>query len=125
MSIRDYRATDFILVLSAVLWHGVASAAQYGTNAVADAFVTTGATGSLRDNNYGGAGSLGLSAAGSLQGDFQSVLAFDLSGARHMFDSQFGAGLWAVASVSLQLASAGPNNPIFNPNSAGLFGVQW
>ena len=56
--------------------------AVVSSNPTADAFVTTGSANDLATNNYGGAGALALSAAGSSKGEFQSVLRFDTSGAK-------------------------------------------
>ena len=94
-------------------------------NPTADAFVTTGPANNLATNNYGGAGALAVSAAGSSQGEFQSVMRFDTSGAKSSFDSLYGAGLWSVQSVTLQLSAAAPNNAIFNANNAGSFELTW
>jgi hypothetical protein len=94
-------------------------------NPTADAFITTGPANSLSVNNYGAAGALALSAPGSSKGEFQSVLRFDASVAKSTFDSAYGAGLWSLQSVTLQLTAASPNNAIFNANSTGLFGVSW
>jgi hypothetical protein len=100
-------------------------AATFSANPVADAFVTTGASSELRDNNYGTAGALSIAAPGSPKGEFQSVLKFDLSGARASFDALFGPGQWMVLSVSLQLNATSPNNGLFNANAAGNFNVSW
>jgi hypothetical protein len=89
---------------------------------VADAFVTSG--GSLSSSNFGGAGSLAIAAAGLPQGEFQSVLKFDLSAAQSSFNAQFGNGNWTIQSVTLQLTSSPHNNPIFNDVAAGQFGVS-
>jgi hypothetical protein len=102
----------------------VAGAASYITTPVSDAFVTTGATGNLSGNNFGLAGSLAVAAGGLPQGEFQSVLQFDLSGARNSFDAQFGAGLWGIQSVTLKLTSSPHGNPIFNDIAAGQFNVS-
>ena len=101
------------------------NASSFSANPVADAFVTTGPASSLSDSNYGGAGALALSAPGSAKGEFQSVLRFDLAGARSSFDTAFGAGQWAVQSISLQLTAQTANNPIFNASAAGQFGASW
>src|SRR5690242_3498629 len=77
-----------------------ARAAVFTANPVADAFVTTGPSNNLISNNYGGGGTLALSAAGLANGEFQSVLQFDTSGAKSLFDSAYGAGLWSVQSVT-------------------------
>jgi hypothetical protein len=92
----------------------------------ADAFVTTGsATNNLSLNNYGSAGALAVSASGLSKGEFQSVLRFNMSAALSAFNGIYGAGLWTLQSVTLQLTAASPNNAIFNASSAGSFGVSW
>jgi hypothetical protein len=53
------------------------------------------------------------------------VVRFDTSGAKSSFDSLYGAGLWSVQSVTLQLSAAAPNNAVFNANNAGSFGLTW
>jgi hypothetical protein len=100
-------------------------AATFSLNPVADAYVATGPSNNLRDNNYGAAGALSVAAPGSPDGEFQSVLRFDLAGARGSFDALFGVGQWVVQSVSLQLNATLPNNPVFNANAAGSFNVSW
>jgi hypothetical protein len=100
-------------------------AANYTLNPAADAFATTGASGSLSGNNYGGAGALSVAASGLANGQFQSVLRFDLSGAKTFFDTQFGASQWTIQSVTLQLTATSPNNLIFNTSAAGQFGISW
>src|SRR5882724_3078740 len=98
-------------------------AGSFGVNPSADAFVTTGPTGNLNGNNYGGAGALSVAAPGLSQGEFQSVLQFNLSGAKSSFDGQFGVGQWSIQSVTLQLTATSPNNAIFNASAAGQFGI--
>lgn len=92
-----------------------------------DAFVTTGPTGNLTANNYGGAGALAVSGAGGTnsRGQFASLLRFDLDAMATTFDTQFGAGLWGIDSVVLEISSSAANNPIFNANASGQFGVSW
>jgi len=97
---------------------------------VADAFVTTGPANNLVANNYGGAGGLAVSGpdasrAGSFHGLFESVLRFDLAGAKSTFDAAYGEGLWQVQSASLRLTTTAANNAIFNSNSTGLFSISW
>ena len=84
-------------------------------NPAADAFVSAANPAS----NYGSAGALAISAAGLSKGEFDSLLRFDFSAAKASFDSTFGAGLWAINSMSLQLTLAAPNNALFNGNGAG------
>jgi len=100
-------------------------AATFTLNPSADAFVTTGPTSNLVNSNYGGAGALSVAAAGSAQGEFQSVLQFGLSGVKSSFDTQFGAGQWTVQSVSLQFTAQAPGNAIFNLSAAGQFGISF
>jgi len=100
-------------------------AATFGLNPALDAFVTTGPSGNLSGNNYGGAGALSVAAAGLSQGEFQSLLQFNLSAARNSFDTQFGIGQWSIQSVTLQLTATAPNNAIFNTSSAGQFSASW
>ena len=103
-----------------------AQPATFTTNAlaIADAFVAAGPTGNLRTNNYGGGGALAVAAAALPNGEFQSVLRFDLSGVRAAFDAQFGAGQWSVLSIALQLSSSPHSNPIYNDVAAGRFSVS-
>ena len=100
-------------------------AATFSLNPVADAYVATGPSNNLRDNNYGAGGALSVAAPGSPDGEFQSVLRFDLAGARGSFDALFGVGQWVVQSVSLQLNATAPNNAVFNANAPGSFNVSW
>lgn len=99
-------------------------AATYSTNSFADAFVAAGPTGNLSGNNYGGGGALSIAANGLPNGEFQTVLKFDLSGARDAFNAQFGVGQWSVQSISLQLSSSPHNNAIYNAIAAGAFGIS-
>jgi hypothetical protein len=100
-------------------------AASYTTNSFSDAFVTTGpATNNLSGYNFGGAGALSVAAPGLPNGEFQSVLQFNVSGALSALNAQFGAGQWAVQSVALQLTATPNNNPIFNTTAAGMFNVS-
>lgn len=127
MKINLYK---YLLSVSVVLSIGLVTpcrvlGAVVNLNPTADAFVATGPANNLVVSNYGGAGALALSAAGSLNGEFQSVLRFDTSSAKSSFDSLYGAGSWSLQSVTLQLTAASPNNPIFNTNRAGSFGVSW
>ncbi|HEV8541965.1 MAG TPA: PEP-CTERM sorting domain-containing protein [Verrucomicrobiae bacterium] len=97
---------------------------SHSTVAGADAFVAAGPSDNLADNNYGGGGALAIAAPGLPNGEFQSVLKFDLSGARSAFDSRYGAGGWFVQSVSLQLSSSPHSNAIYNDVAAGLFSIS-
>src|SRR5262245_1138047 len=103
----------------------VVRSASFTANPTADALVTTGPTGNLAGNNYGGGGAIALSAPGLPQGELQSVMLFGLSGAASSFNSTFGVGQWSVESISLQLTAAPANNAIFNASAAGMFGISW
>ena len=116
-------AVLFMLMLA--ITAPAARGVSFSTNPAADAFVTTGPSGNLSGNNYGGAGGIAVSAPGSTNGEFQSVLKFDLSGAVASFDTAFGAGQWNLQSVTLQLTAAPPNSGIFNTSSAGQVGISW
>lgn len=94
-------------------------------NPSADAFVTTGPSNTLVNNNYGLAGALSLSAPGLSKGEFQSLLRFDVASAVASFNSTFGPGNWTIDNVTLTLTTALPNNPIFNGNTAGQFAIRW
>ena len=121
--IKLSRASTLAVIFSAMLC--AAGASSFSTNPFADALVTTGPGGALSANNYGGAGGLAIAASGLPKGAFQSVLQFDLSGARNSFDAQFGAGQWTIQSVTLQLTAANNNNPgFFNATTAGQFSIS-
>jgi len=122
------RTLHFLLYSAAIAFYAAlassAFAGPYTTNAIADVFVATGPTGNLGNNNYGGGGALAVAASGLPNGEFQSVIKFDLTGARDAFDAQYGVGQWSVESVSLQLSSSPHNNAIYNNVAAGVFGVS-
>lgn len=81
----------------------------------ADAFVTTGPVGNDRsNNNYGGAGALGIAASGKPQGEFQSLMRFTV-----------GQLTGSLQSITLRLTAQNPNNAIFNTAAAGSFNIYW
>jgi hypothetical protein len=103
---------------------------------VADAFLAAGSAGNplgsdLTANNYGGAGTLAISPAGSTKGEFQSLVKFDLAPALAVFDTTYGTGNWQITSITLTLASnfgvqgSQPNNSIFNTINTGNFSIDW
>lgn len=125
------RFLSFILIAALASW---ASAATITLNPSADAFVTAGSSNPNAGNatvNYGAAGAMQVSAAGSTKGEIQSLLRFDFAGAKSTFDTTFGAGNWFFQTITLQLGTnfgsqgAQPNNPIFNTINAGLFQIDW
>ena len=111
-----------------------APAASISLNPIADAFVTSGSAdpnAGSPSENYGAAGTLQVSAPGSKEGEMQSLMKFDFSTAKTLFDGTYGAGNWAVASIILQLGTnfgtqgQQPNNAIFNKINAGLFKIDF
>jgi len=91
--VRTFRAAACGSIMAAI-GIGSCNAITFSTNtnAIADAFVTPGATGSLSSSNFGGGGALGLAANGLPLGEFQTVLKFGLSDARNTFDTQLEPG---------------------------------
>jgi hypothetical protein len=118
---NKFRNAFLIAVLA---WASHGFGATFSTGASADAFVAFGPSGNLADNNYGGGNALAIAAGGLTNGEFQSVIKFDLSGALTAFNAQYGPGNWSIQSVSLQLTSSGHSNPIYNDIVAGRFGVS-
>jgi hypothetical protein len=112
------------LLVALLSWVSHGFAATFSTGANADAFVAFGPSGNLAGNNYGGGNALALAAGGLTNGEFQSVINFDLSGALANFNAQYGPGNWSIQSVSLQLTSSGHSNPIYNDIVPGLFGIS-
>lgn len=110
------------------IWGGALAcdAASVTTTPIADAFVTTGPgpADSQSVSNYGTAGALAIAASGLPQGEFQTVIKFDLSGVRNSLNAQYGADLWTIQSVTLQLNSSPHNNAIFNNIASGHFDVS-
>jgi len=116
------------LALAALLLHAGSSSSQaatFTTNPTIDAFVTTGPTGNLVNNNYGGAGALSFSAAGQEMGELQSVMQFSLAGAATSFDAAYGAGQWNIESITLRLTASSANNAVYNSPAAGQFRISW
>jgi hypothetical protein len=107
---------------------GVSEAASFTINPIADAFLATGSAGNpsgdLSADNFGGGGALVLAAPGLPNGEFQTVLKFDLSGTTSALNAQFGVGQWAIQSVTLQLTATPHGNPIYNAVAPGQFGVS-
>ena len=108
----------------------------YTVTTDADAFLATGSPDNpagtdLTANNYGGAGTLVVAPPGSLKGEFQSVLRFNVDGAVALFNSSYGTNGWVITGISLTLASnygtqgTQPNNPIFGVINGGNFVVEW
>lgn len=110
-------AVGFVAALS-----HAASAATFTLSPTQDTFVSSANS----TSNYGAAGALLVNAAGLPKGEFDSLLQFDFAAAKSSFDITFGIGQWSIQSVTLQLTSANPGNPIFNsPAAAGSFTLNW
>jgi hypothetical protein len=107
--------------LTAVAAGRVEAAQPQTINPIADSFVAA----SNPTNNYGGAGALAISAPGLSQGEFHTVMRFDLASTAAAFDSTFGAGNWQITNASLKLTFSTPTNGLFNNNANGQFAVNW
>ena len=117
--------TVFIVVLLAITQ---AKAAVVALNPDLDTVVATGPSNNFINNNYGGAGATSVAGASTSKGEQRTVTRFDVSTAASAFNTEFGAGNWAVDSVVLRLTAQVPGgaNPLFNnPNVAGQFIIDW
>ena len=130
MSLRKLPLLAFFLaVLSPLsasttitLQQGVSPSGYTGT---ADAFVTSGTTNNADPaKNYGAAGALAVSASGLSQGEFQSLIQFDLASAKSQLDTAYPSG-WTINSVALTLMPQTANNAIFNAAHSGNFVINW
>jgi hypothetical protein len=117
----------FVLMLAAA-FSAMVCASQADTftlNPFSDAFVATGTSANnLSADNFGGGGALVLAAPGLPNGEFQTVMQFNLSSASSAFNTQFGTGNWTIQSVTLQLTATPHPNPIYNAVAAGSFNVS-
>ncbi len=120
-----------VLLLGSIVWLAgtVSSMAQVTvlTNSVADAFVRSADP----THNYGAAGALSVSGmvatngSGQQEGQLDSFLRFDASGAVNQFNIAYGVGQWTIAGVTLTLTEqASPAQTIFN-RGVGQFQVNW
>lgn len=118
--LREWALCGVALVFSTSLCH---ASVTINLNPTADAFVSTGPTGNLSANNFGGATNLSVAAAGLSKGQFQTYLQFDLSGTKSTLDSTLGVGTWQVQSVTLSFTttSAPVGDTTFNVNGSGSF----
>jgi hypothetical protein len=107
----------FLLALFGFPAHGAAITAI----PTADAFLFAGESA----QNYGAAGALAIAGSSQPQGEYQSLMKFDLGPAKAAFDAAYGAGNWTLDSATLRLTTTAPNNVIFNPITAGNFNVTW
>jgi len=130
------RLTIFIAILLLGLPFLSRAQVTYTGTTSDDAFLATGsmsnpAGSDLTGLNFGAAGTLAISPASAVKGEFQSVLKFNLAGATALFDTTYGTNGWTVTGISVELASnfatngLQPNNPIFNVVSGGNFVIEW
>src|SRR5690348_14385147 len=113
---------------------GVLATLAAGAGTCAFAATTSSQVGSSADamilsnsptNNYGAAGAISVSAA-KANGQLSSVIQFDLSQSKALFDFTYGAGQWQVQSATLQLFEATPRASVFNsPATAGSIAATW
>ena len=121
-----------------ILCRGDGAKAQvtYSGTAAADAFLATGSPGNaegpdLTGLNFGAAGLLVVAPASSTNGEYQTVVKFNLKNAVGLFNTNYGAGNWLITGLSLQLASntgsngAQPDNAMFPVVSGGRFVIEW
>src|SRR4051794_23768704 len=104
-----YRAlcTVILAVATVACLFAEAKAATSSINPVADAFVDSVTTPTDRTNqNFGAAGALGVAGSSAPNGQFTSVLRFDLTSTKTLLDSTYGAGNWSITNATLQLTAA-------------------
>jgi hypothetical protein len=100
-----------------------------------DAFLATGSPTNPKGTNltalnFGMAGVLVVAPAASTNGEFQSVLKFNLSGATNLFNTTYGTD-WTISAISIELTSnigtadGQPDNPLFSRVSGGNFVIEW
>ena len=122
---RWISSCTFVLALTmACLFAGAATSSVIPT---ADAFVDSATSPTDRTNqNFGAAGALGVAGTSAPNGQFLSVLRFDLTSTKTIFDSTYGAGNWTITNATLQLVAQPNNNAIFNsPSTAGQVTALW
>src|SRR5688500_11298130 len=115
------RVAAWVVAACWIAGAGQSDAAETSIVPSADALVFAGEP----ISNYGGAGQLSVADAGRPQGEYQTLMRFDLGPAKSSFDAAFGPGNWRLDSATLGLSAANPSNPIFNPSAAGPCAVSW
>ena len=119
----------FTILLTAALPVSLSAQSTTLSQAVqADTYVSSGQPAV----NFGTLGAMEIAAPTSAQPRTEeSLIRFDTSGLQSAFNADYGAGNWAVNSVTLTLfsnvATAGqqPNNSSFNQIAAGGFELDW
>jgi len=109
-------SSTIVAVSGQTVWTGISTV---------DAFVRTASPAS----NYGAAGALMVAGSASGIGAFESLVKFNLSGAKTQFDTQYGSGNWTISAVTLRLAgnvsTQGGTSSNFPAINAGNFTVTW
>jgi len=129
------RALKYFAVLSVGVCSLSEAQVTYTGTTTDDAFVATGSPqnpkgSDLTGNNYGAAGVLAIAPAASVEGEFQSVIKFDLTSATNLFDATYATN-WIISAISLDFAcnfatqGAQPDNGIFNTVNTGNFVIEW
>jgi hypothetical protein len=126
------------ILVAVILCLGQFAGAQVTNSSMttADAFLCTGSANyqngaDLTGLNFGAAGTLIVAPATSANGEFQSVIRFNLAAGVAQFNTAYGSNNWSVSGVSLDLTSnygvggVQPNNPIFPVISGGQFVIEW
>jgi hypothetical protein len=127
----------FAVVIKILCLGGGAKAqVTYSGTTSADAFLATGSPtnpegADLTGLNFGAAGLLVVAPASSTNGEFQTVMKFNLANAVGLFNTNYGAGNWAITGISLNLASNNgtngtqPDNAMFPVVAGGQFVIEW
>jgi hypothetical protein len=115
----------------------IAKAQVTATNmTVADTFLATGSPNNplgadLTGLNFGAGGALLVAPASSNDGEYQSLLKFNLAIAVALFNTNYGVGHWLITGVSLALTSnygmsgVQPNSAAFPVITGGNFAIEW
>ena len=115
----------------------IAKAQVTVTNAtIADAFLATGSPNNpmgadLTGLNFGAGGALVIAPASSYDGEYQSLLKFNLANAVECFNTNYGAGHWLITGIALALTSnygtsgVQPNSAAFPVITGGKFAIEW
>jgi hypothetical protein len=127
---------NIFIAVSLCLGQVVGAQVTNSSMATTDAFLCTGSPNyqsgaDLTGLNFGAAGTLIVAPAASANGEFQSVIRFNLAAGVARFNSAYGSNNWFVSGISLDLTSnygmggVQPNNPIFPVISGGQFVIEW
>ncbi len=135
-TIVNFRCASLLTVVLLIIHFRAHAQVTFTTTTFGDTFLATGSPNNpagtnLSDLNYGAAGILVVAPPASVNGEFQSVVQFDLSGAPSLFNTTYGTNNWSVTGITLQLTSnfgaTGdiPDNPLFPAIQGGKFVIEW